>query len=230
MKIGIYDVDKSWCEQMRHIVENYAKQMEFEIKMYFFDKKNTMIDKGVQCEFPDVLFLSLDEDGKESIEIAREINKKNQECQIVFYANSFEHVMDVYATDHIYFVIKEQFENRISEIFSKVKKKQSEKKKKHVFSVVDKKKIILHSEEIIYFERVKRRTKIISVFGVYEIKDKLKDLISMLPEQEFLRCHNSYIVYLPAVREVLKENLVMNNGDKVVISRSYQKTVKSLFN
>lgn len=229
MKIGIYDVDKIWCEQMRQIVENYAKQMTFDIEMCFFDRRNAITDYGIQYRFPDVFFVSLDQNEKESIEIAREIKEESQECQIVFCSNCFDYAMDVYAVDHTYFVVKEQFENRIHEIFCKIKKNQNKRKKRYVFSVVDGKKIVLYSEEIIYFERVKRKTKIISVFGIYEIRDKMNDLINILPKQDFLRCHNSYIVYLPAVREVLKENLIMSNGDAVVISRSYRKTVKEIF-
>ena len=120
MKIGIYDVDKIWCEQMRQIVENYAKQMTFDIEMCFFDRRNAITDYGIQYRFPDVFFVSLDQNEKESIEIAREVKEESQECQIVFCSNCFDYAMDVYAVDHTYFVVKEQFKTPVSANYANI--------------------------------------------------------------------------------------------------------------
>lgn len=229
MRIGIYDVDKSWCEQMRQIVETYAKQMSFDVKIIIFDDRNTIMEYGMRNRFPDVLFLSLDENGKAGIEIGREINGKSQECQIVFCSDNFEYAMDVYTVEHTSFVIKEQFKNRINEIFCEIKKNKLKRKKRYVFSATGGKKVILYSEEIIYFERIRRTTRIVSTFGIYEIRDKIDDLLEVLSEKDFFRCHNSYIVYLPAVREVSSGNFVMSNWDMVAISRNYRKIVKEMF-
>lgn len=229
MRIGIYDSDKCWCEQIKAIVEDYAKQILFDVKVHTFGKKTEIMNHGTSVSFPDVLFLSMDEDGTNAIDIAKEINEKSKECQVVFYSDNLKYVTEVYSTVHTYFVLKDQLEERIGEIFHKIFEKQREKKKRHIFSVIGGKKVVLSSEEIIYFERVKRTTRVVSSFGTYEIRDKLDDLITSLPQQDFFRCHNSYIVYLPAVREVSKGNFVMCNHDTVAISRSYLKAVKELF-
>ena len=59
--------------------------------------------------------------------------------------------------------------------------------------------------------------------------DKLSALIERLPEPDFVRCHNSYIVYLPAVREMLADVFLMDDGREVMISRSYRKIAKAAF-
>lgn len=44
-----------------------------------------------------------------------------------------------------------------------------------------------------------------------------------------MKCHSSYIVYFPAVREMKKNEFVMENGDRITISRSHEKKVKERF-
>ena len=50
-----------------------------------------------------------------------------------------------------------------------------------------------------------------------------------LSEVDFVRCHNSYIVYMPAVRELGKGCFILKNGTKIMISRSHMKRVKMAF-
>ena len=53
--------------------------------------------------------------------------------------------------------------------------------------------------------------------------------MEQLPEGDFIRCHNSYIIYCPAVRERVKGAFVLVNNTRIMISRSYAKKVKEAF-
>ena len=59
--------------------------------------------------------------------------------------------------------------------------------------------------------------------------EKISDIYDKLPKLDFVRCHNSYIVYLPAIRELQKDEIIMEDGTKIVISRSFRKEVKQAF-
>ena len=50
-----------------------------------------------------------------------------------------------------------------------------------------------------------------------------------LSKIDFVRCHNSYIVYMPAVKEMEKGYFILKNDTKIIISRSHIKMVKSAF-
>ena len=132
-------------------------------------------------------------------------------------------------TEHVFFVLKEQFEERIGEIFSKAFHQLSQTREKLVYSVIGGKEVSLAPADILYFERSGRTTNIITVYGTYPIWDKLSALTERLPKLDFVRCHNSYIVYLPAVREMLADVFLMDDGREVMISRSYRKIAKAAF-
>ena len=87
----------------------------------------------------------------------------------------------------------------------------------------------LSPNDILYFERRKRRTQIHTIWGIYEVWDKISDIIKRLPEPDFVRCHNSYIVYLPAVREFSMTSIIMKDETVIAVSRNYAAHTKMVF-
>lgn len=53
------------------------------------------------------------------------------------------------------------------------------------------------------------------------VTKKLKEIMGLLPEKEFFRIHNSYIVNLNKIKEFLKSDgyVVLENNDKIPVSR-----------
>ncbi|HIZ64887.1 MAG TPA: LytTR family transcriptional regulator DNA-binding domain-containing protein, partial [Candidatus Blautia pullicola] len=69
----------------------------------------------------------------------------------------------------------------------------------------------------------------VTLWGDFQIWDKLDEIMEWLSNLDFVRCHNSYIVYLPAVREMEKGAFLLTEGIKITISRSYGKAAKAAF-
>lgn len=231
MKIGIYGRDDTWRDRAENIVEAYIKQIIQEVKVYCFEEEKELLRESSENleNRMDVLFLDLDATAQNGIELGKLVNKQWPECQLVYFSENLNYATEVYSTVHTYFTLKQEFEERIEDIFERIFWGQRQRRKRIVFSVIGGKKITLCPGEIIYFERIKRITNIVTYDGSYEIRDKLDSIQERLPEREFLRCHNSYIVYRDAVYEKQKNCFVMRNGDTVVISRSYMKTIKEYF-
>ena len=63
------------------------------------------------------------------------------------------------------------------------------------------------------------RKNLFEQHGNYEIWDKLRDVMERLSKIDFVRCHNSYIVYMPAVKEMEKGYFILKNDTKIIISQ-----------
>ena len=157
------------------------------------------------------------------------MHDKWAECQAIFLTNYISYATDVYRTEHIWFAVKEQFRNRVGEIFDKIYRNREKQKKKIQFLCTNKQMVSLSPDDIYYLERNERKTRLVTAWGNYEIKDRLDVCESYLMKPDFLRCHNSYIVYLPNVKEYKKGIFYMKNDDKLTISRSYEKETKVAF-
>lgn len=231
MRVGICDDDALWSRKAEKIICRYAEQTETQMEVICFTAPEEL--EHYEGYPLDVLFMDIvleDETGeKNGIDLVTTVNAKWNDCQIVYLTNYLFYATEVYHTEHVFFALKEQFEERVVEIFGKVLHQLSQTREKLVFSVIGGKEVSLAPADIFCFERNGRTTDIITMYGTYPVWDKLSALIERLPEPDFVRCHNSYIVYLPAVREMLADAFIMDDGRKVMISRSYRKKARAAF-
>lgn len=227
MRIGICDDDKKWREYAGNVIIKHLEKTSLEIELVYFSDRESILNYS---DIPlDAILIDIEFGEDNGIKIAAIVNKKWSRCQVIYLSNYRHYVTDVYSTNHIYYVLKKQFKEKIGEIIGKILRGMEQKKNRIIFSVIGGEYISLMPEEIIYFERNQRETRIYTVWGEFRIWDKIGSIIDILPELDFVRCHNSYIVYLPAIRKMDKKSFHMNNGNSVSISRGYSKKVETAF-
>lgn len=228
MIIAICDDDKIWCRKAQNIIKDYGKKIDLTVEILCFtDHEELMNYVGLPI---DVLFMDIELNKTSGINIVSHINKKWEKCQIVYLTNYLFYAVDVYDTKHVFYVLKEQFSERIGGVFEKILHEMENRNKSLIFTCRDGQRVFLAPEEIYYFERLTRKTVIKTVWGDYEIKERIDEIISRISMVDFIRCHNSYVVYLPNVKEVDKTDLIMKNGDKILISRGYAKEARAGIN
>lgn len=227
MIVGVCDDDKNCRMDAGRIIEEYAGRAFLNVEVNYFESEEQLLSyEGSPME---VLFLDIELEDKSGIQAAHKVNEKWENCQIVYLTNYLYYATEVYSTIHTFYVLKEQFEAKIGEVFRKIQHELEQKEKKLVFEVIGNSEVVLAPDEILYFERMKRMTNMVTVWGTYEVWDKIKDIEKRLPMLDFVRCHNSCIVYLPAVREMRRDSFLMNNEVKVMISKAYVKHAKEAF-
>ena len=82
--------------------------------------------------------------------------------------------------------------------------------------------------DILYIESRQRIVVLHTPRKMIEFYAKLTDVMQMLPQSGFARCHQSYIVNMEYVRELDKVNhcFTLHSGERIEISRSnYAQTV-----
>ena len=83
-------------------------------------------------------------------------------------------------------------------------------------------------EHITYFESNQRKVTLCAGKKAFDFYAKLGEVITLLPQDQFVKCHQSYIVNLAKVRELDKANrcFKMMSGLTIEISKSnYQNVV-----
>ena len=68
----------------------------------------------------------------------------------------------------------------------------------------------------------------------YRMRESLKAMKEKLPEENFMQVHRAYIINLNEVEEIQpwfnrNYQVTMNNGSKVIVSRSYMQAFKAVF-
>lgn len=156
------------------------------------------------------------------IDIGHLINKKYPACQVIYLTKITDYASDVYETEHVYFVTKQ---NQDITLYRAVNKAmdvyQSEQDYKHLEIFANKKKRVLQQRSILYIERIERKTFVHIKGEKFETYQSLSNFVKRLSD-DFVRCHGSYIVNLRFVESIEKGAVVMTDGTTVPVGRTYQ--------
>jgi len=121
-------------------------------------------------------------------------------------------------------------DDKISRIISEIKALDIKIK-----GVKDGQIFILDIDKILYFESVDKRTFIYMDKDVYETNLRLYELEEKLENTDFFRGSKSTIVNLAKVKNITpmfggRIEVILENNEKLVISRQYVPTLKSKLN
>lgn len=227
MRIGVCDNSSAWAEETARMMEEYGEQTGKHPMIQVFTSEEE-VKASAESAFDMMLVnVDFDHDGY-GIEIAAWVNQNWKACQIVFVGDDLRHVTDVYRTEHVFFVQKDMFNTYFPEIAKKVKHGVYDR---YVFSIIGKSQggIALRDEDIRYFERSKRQTNIVTSIGNYVTWEKIGDIYEKLNSDAFIRCHNSYIVRISAIEVMNKDDLILDDGMKISISRQYKKQTRDKY-
>lgn len=84
-------------------------------------------------------------------------------------------------------------------------------------------------KDIVYIEALENYVMITTVSERLTTRSTLKDMLSQLPEKDFLRVHKSFAVNASYISSVGRIHIIMKIGSKEIpLSRSYRDIIKSL--
>lgn len=227
MNIAIIDDDSRWLGEEQEILTAFFEKEGLEPEFFSFTGCDEIL-QGEKQEY-DLAFVDIEMDSENGISFARKLNAVQKHCQVIYVTNYLNYASDVYETEHVYFVLKEQFQERLPIIFEKIKKNLAMGSSLINLHIIHEGYISLRAEEIYCFERRLRKTIVRTVKGDVEVNEKLEELLQALPKPLFTRCHNSYIVSLGHVSIMNQTEFHLVNGLKVPISRRYYSVVKKQF-
>ncbi len=167
---------------------------------------------------PQVVFVDVDLNGENGLECAKVLTEIDPKVKIIFatahseyMANAFE----IYAFDYLLKPFKIE---RIMKTLSKIEEMNLAAEKEGNDSLVqisaksdeDDKLLIkgkeqvffIEKKDIVFVERENSVTNIITLEDSYHTSTSLSDLEEKLPENQFMRCHKSYIINVKKISSV----------------------------
>lgn len=228
--IIIFDDDKISCGQTKKILEQYSSENNVDMCIETVDNEDALFQyldghKNVSAAFLDI-HTGTERNG---IELAAEINRLAPEVSIVFLTAYLEYAINVYEVRHTYFVLKEEFRQRLPAVIEKLHKEQEQKNSEKVFFQLRNSGILLRSQDILYIERIGHSTVIQCKEERYRVSERLENIENRLTSRSFVRCHNSYIVNFMAVKQFFRRFFILEDDTQIPISRYKLQNVRERF-
>lgn len=234
-KLIICDDDRQWLDRASGIIKAYyntgkAGETVDIVCCTGRDECVSVVSEDTRLVFMDIELDQRDDEqvprDPDGIRAAAEINRIFPHIFIVYLTNYLSYALDVYDTDHIWYVLKEEFEERLPDIFSKLDRLENEKKREIIVNSEDNGVVSVPCADILYIERSGRRTAIKTTAGIYTTKAKIGDVMELLPRDGFARCHNSFIVNMAEIKEIHRTLVRMSDDAEIMISRGFSRSFR----
>ena len=188
----------------------------------------------------DVIFLDINMPSMSGLDLLR--NLKNPPLVVITTAFR-EYAVESFDLEAIDYLVKpisiERFMNSISRVEKRLAEQRpsiivqdasttpAKNSKDHVFLKVDKRMVKVKFEDIIYIESLKDYVCVKTKTEKLINHNNLVSIAELLPEEEFVRIHRSYIIALSKVKAI-EGNCVEIDGQLLPIGRNFQKHIKKL--
>lgn len=217
------------------VLEDYIRQVPFlELKKTCSDAIFAM--EELQEEKIDVIFLDIHLPKLKGVDFIKALNKGPQ---IIITTAYSEYALQGYELNVTDYLLKPIEFNRFLMAVNKLKPQNWNGKenvvassvdlneKPHLFLTVNKKKVKVYTDDILYIESRKEYVNIITKDKSIIAKFQLSHMEELLPKGKFIRTHRSFIVAKEMIEAYTATDVEVKNK-KIPIGRSYKELVMNL--
>ncbi|MCC2526449.1 DNA-binding response regulator [Bacillus halotolerans] len=191
---------------------------------------------------PDLLFLDVDLSGENGFDIAKRLKNMKNPPAIVFATAYDQYALKAFEVDALDYLTKPFDEERVRQTMKKYKKVKREIDEPEQISHASQHKlalsvgesiVIVDTKDIIFAGTGDGHVHVKTFDASYSVNDTLVVIEKKLPETDFLRVHRSFVVNTEYIKEIQPwfnstYNLIMKDGSKIPVSRTYAKELKKL--
>jgi len=242
LKVLVVDDEMLARDELKYLLER-TKEVEIVGEA---DCVEDALEELMQCR-PDIVFLDIQLSDDNGFEIANILKKMKNPPAIVFATAYDQYALQAFEVDALDYILKPFDEERIVQTLKKYKKqKQAQIETKHEIKGTDvtaemhklalpieESIVLVNIEDIIYVGLVDGKVTVKTTRETYVTHDTLVILEKKLPQASFMRVHRSFIANINHIIEIQPwfnstYNLIMKEGSKVPVSRTYAKELKKL--
>lgn len=221
IKVAIVENEEQPSEILRQYCLKYSQENKIKIEILIFNNGYDFLE-NYKADI-NAVFLDIDMPFLNGMEVATKLRMIDDEVNIIFVTNLAQYAIAGYKVHALDFILKPisylDFELEMKKIIRKVESKQINN------IVVTSKGIVKKIDfcDIEFIEMIKHNIIIHTISEDIEFRGVLKEIEEKLDNNLFSRCNNGYIVNLAYVREIKKDELILQSRKILTISRTRKK-------
>lgn len=224
MRVSIIDDEPLAIE----ILEKFVNRTEgLEIASTYFDSSRAL--KEIATNLPDLLFLDINMPEVSGFDLMKTLGDRKP---LVIITTAYpDYALKSYEFEVVDYLMKPIAYSRFVQAVERARKRKKETMPDVFFIKTDRKNIQINADEISFIESQEDYIKIkfiIKTKGSALVRLSLKSLYEKLPAEKFLRVHKSFIINIAEIASVSDNQLLMRDGNKVPIGRTYQSRIKTI--
>lgn len=227
IKVAIVDDHAEYIDVLAKHLGQYQKDKHTDFSIRTFSSALEMISE-YEPDY-DILFLDIEMPYMNGLELAKSIRKSDPYAIIVFVTNMPQYAVKGYEVNAFDYMVKpidySAFEVKMDVIMQAVKKdREANIKIPWEDSVRN-----LSSDDVLYIEVRDHWLYFQTTDEEYQMLGSLKEMEDLLKDHHFVRCSKSYLINLQHVTRMKSDNVSIQGGYELKISRAKRKAVQFAF-
>lgn len=223
MNICICDAEIRSCVALESHVMNYLHKNHMDAKVSIYNSIRELVT--AQTQF-DIIFMGIDfDDGNGLEEIIR--NPRYRESIVIFVTLHGEEVFNGYKANAFRFLLKPIQQDALVEALDSALSHLKENR--ILVFQSDRSEICIKLKDIVYLETNEKMVGIRTKKDFYSARGTISEFMRRLNFKNFYSPHRSYIINMDYVKAFDRKQIVMDNDEKISISRLKKETFREVF-
>lgn len=231
LRIAVVDDEQVHRDILVRYIEEWRSQGHPEVKVQVFDSSEAFYFEWCENQAYDVLFLDIMMSGTDGVSLARKLREKKTALTIIFTTGISDYMQEGYEVEAMHYLLKPLDREKVWECLEKCLARGGGDRRM-VLLPTEEGLMKIDLEDILYGEAVGHYCELECMeerlslkIGIRELEQKL----DMEAREEFAFCHRSYLVNLRRISRVGKQDIVMDNGALVPVSRRLYHEINDKF-
>ncbi len=229
LKIAICDDEQIVCADIEKNILDFKKESGLDLEVEVFNSGIDLL-KFIENENTfDLIFLDIEMQDLNGIQVGIKLRNELEDyvTKIVYISSKDNYDRQLFEVQPMHFLSKPIDKEKIIADIKLALKILG--KNGGVFSYK-----IGHSvhkipiKDILYFESMDREIKLVSIKGTVYFYDTIEAVLSQVSSFQFIQIHRSFIINYAYVSKFRYEEVIMQNGERLLISQRRRKDVRDL--
>ena len=229
MRIAICEDSAEDVARLRKLLVRNLRGSGFEADVDVFASGEALLRAfspgKYQIVFQDIY---LNHGGIDGMKTAEAIRKADDEVSIIFTTTSTEHGPTSYEVKADYYIVKPIDKERLEKALSRCRS-QLDRYAKTIEISTNWQTMKLRLRDVYYAEVIKNNVILHTSSGAVVTRMTFAELLEKLDGSSFVHCHRSYAVNLVHAADMRESCIILKNGVRVAISRTYSKQARQAF-
>lgn len=203
------------------IIENFCNR-KGDISLRCFNNPLEGL-KAIRESKPQLVFLDISMPEMNGLDLAR--NLPPATC-VIFTTAYTEYAFEGFDLDAVDYLHKpflyERFEKSVEKARRRLNSGENTRKPQTIVVKKEYDSVPIQIDDILYIEAMENYVKIHLADGeIIVSRINMKGIISMLPDDEFIRIHRSYIIPRSKIKNFSKKKVTLSSGEELPVGRLY---------
>lgn len=229
--IAFCDDERISLDIVSEKVSGEFSRLKYPINEHRYEKARSLQKDITDGKKFDAIFLDIAMPDFDGLNLGMWLSEKCSDTYIVYVSSRSELVYRTFRTRPFSFLRKNHLDRELSDIIGDLCKQLQQDSSDDYFEIQldNNEKFKFHGSNIIYIELKGKNCKVVSTKGDFTTKCSLSSYVDKLENQGFIQIGKSYLVNYKYIFQIRSNEVVLDDGKILPLSRYKAKEVKEKF-